>query len=284
MAIAAGALLTTQCDDDKVYYEENGPEGKPLKDPGEAFIGDDDTEIPDSIPFLITGDDGEVIDEIHVGDSIDLDAGIYFAVAVNPRTGLVIDGTEVTRQPDAQGIVALDHNFEAGCVRFIVNENQVTNVKVNIGSMTRLLNIGLTLDGVAPSDIEKVEATVKGVATSVDVYDGFGDVNAQEFGTLKPPYTATAVTDKFVQGMALPVRMLGIADTQAATLTINIALAGGKTKTVDIPAAEALKTFNAGPADSPATIDVEIRLAVDQLTGTITGWKMADDVDGKVNY
>ena len=280
MAGMAVAVLLASCVKDDLY-------NTPHPDKGAVVITTDWTEalaestVPDT--YLLRMDDGEAVQasgETTVCPDL-LTPGTHTLLIYNEPEGITIaDDAATVQQKDGMLIPLPDDLFSAEANLNVVQDD---TLRVTVPMERRLcpiiLNLGL--EGDNTDKIAKIEATLSGMAGSVDLRTG---TPGGESLTARLDVRQAEAKARSTDAMALEMicRVTGTAQGERQILTVKVTMEDGYVSTITSDLTEHLKDLNADM--EPVRLEGSIEAPQDgHFSGTIEGWEEVDGGDTDAN-
>ena len=280
MAGMAVAVLLASCVKDDLY-------NTPHPDKGAVVITTDWTEalaestVPDT--YLLRMDDGEAVQasgETTVCPDL-LTPGTHTLLIYNEPEGITIaDDAATVQQKDGMLIPLPDDLFSAEANLNVVQDD---TLRVTVPMERRLcpiiLNLGL--EGDNTDEIAKIEATLSGMAGSVDLRTG---TPGGESLTARLDVRQAEAKARSTDAMALEMicRVTGTAQGERQILTVKVTMEDGYVSTITSDLTEHLKDLNADM--EPVRLEGSIEAPQDgHFSGTIEGWEEVDGGDTDAN-
>lgn len=280
MAGMAVAVLLASCVKDDLY-------NTPHPDKGAVVITTDWTEalaestVPDT--YLLRMDDGKAVQasgETTVCPDL-LTPGTHTLLIYNEPEGITIaDDAATVQQKDGMLIPQPGYLFSAEKKLDVVQDD---TLRVTIPMQRRLCPIILNLDlnGENADEIAKIEATLSGMAGSVDLRTG---TPGGESLTARLDVREAEAKARSTDAMALEMkcRVTGTAQGERQILTVKVTMEDGYVSTVTSDLTEHLKDLNADM--EPVRLEGSIEAPQDgHFSGTIENWQPGngggEDVD-----
>ena len=280
MAGMVAAVLLASCVKDDLY-------NTPHPDKGAVVITTDWTEalaestVPDT--YLLRMDDGEAVQasgETTVCPDL-LTPGTHTLLIYNEPEGITIaDDAATVQQKDGMLIPLPDDLFSAEANLNVVQDD---TLRVTVPMERRLcpiiLNLGL--EGDNTDEIAKIEATLSGMAGSVDLRTG---TPGGESLTARLDVRQAEAKARSTDAMALEMicRVTGTAQGERQILTVKVTMEDGYVSTITSDLTEHLKDLNADM--EPVRLEGSIEAPQDgHFSGTIEGWEEVDGGDTDAN-
>lgn len=280
MAGMVAAVLLASCVKDDLY-------NTPHPDKGAVVITTDWTEafaestIPDT--YQLRMDDGKVVqasEETTVYPDL-LAPGAHTLLIYNEPEGITIaDDAATVQQKNGMLIPLPGYLFSAEADLNVVQDD---TLRVNVLMKRRLCPIILNLDlnGENADEIAKIEATLSGIAGSVDLRTGTpGGESLTARLDVRPAEAKVRTTDAVT--LEMKCRVTGTAQGERQILTVNITMADGYISTITSDLTEHLKDLNADM--EPIRLEGSIEAPQDgHFSGTIKDWDVVSGGDIDAN-
>lgn len=274
--MAAVALSLTSCVKDDLY-------NTPHPNKGAVEISTDwsdalsESDIP-SAYFLKTDDDTPV----ETGEKTMrypklLTPGKHVFSAYNIPDGIRVDGAVASVTLTENGLLnpMPGYLFSATKEVDVVPDN---TMQVNIPMKRRVcpITLKLTLTGGKPEDITHVEATLSGVAGSVDLYSGA--VGDESFSLMPVITPADETLHSRTAAVEMRCRVLGVNPQQHQLLSVTLTMKDGHWEQIISDLTDKLKDVNATmrPVELIGNMDAPQN---GEFGGTITDWTETDDLE-----
>ena len=138
----------------------------------------------------------------------------------------------------------------------------------------------VSLQAIEPEDITSVDYTLTGVATSVDLSQPYLALTSTPGGTLAGSIASLTASDGQLVGTD-DTQVLGINLSTPPVLTINVTLAAGTLRTLELDVAEVLDELQASTTAQPLTLHAIMSIGMGEPTGSIEPWEPGWDEDLK---
>lgn len=278
MAGMAVAVLLASCVKDDLY-------NTPHPDKGAVVITTDWTEalaestVPDT--YLLRMDDGKAVQasgETTVCPDL-LAPGAHTLLIYNEPEGITVEGNTASIDLKDGMLVPLpDYLFSAEKQLDVMQDD---TLRITIPMQRRLCPIILNLDlnGENADEIAKIEATLSGMAGSVDLRTG---TPGSESLTARLDVRLTEVKTRATAGneVEMKCRVTGTAQGERQILTVKVTMEDGQVSTITSDLTENLKDLNADM--EPVRLEGSIEAPQDgNFSGTIKDWDVVsgDDID-----
>lgn len=280
VAIFAAVMSLTSCVKDDLY-------NTPHPDKGAVVITTDWTEalaestVPDT--YLLRMDDGKAVQasgETTVCPDL-LTPGTHTLLIYNEPEGISIaDDAAIVQQKDGMLIPLPDYLFSAEADLNVVQDD---TLRVTVPMVRRLCPIILNLDlnGENADEIAKIEATLSGMAGSVDLRTG---TPGSESLTARLDVREAEAKTRATEAVALEMkcRVTGTAQGERQILTVKVTMEDGYVSTITSDLTENLKDLNADM--EPVRLEGSVEAPQDgHFSGTIENWQPGnadgEDVD-----
>lgn len=281
MAVAAIALLLTSCVKDELFDTPHPDKGAVVitTEWAEALT---ESDIPASYFLSIDGGAAKQANEKTFTYPDLLTPGEHSLLVYNEPQGLTLGGTtaKVNLLPDGTAEPMPGYLFSAEQTLEVVQDD---TLRVSIPMARRVcpITMNLTLSGENTGKIAKIEATLSGVAGSVDMQSG---TIGMEDLTIKPVVgQASAKTRAYTEGkVELKCRVLGINKAERQMLTVTVTMEDGYVSTITSDLTEYLKDLNADmePIELTGTVEAP---QDGHFSGTIEDWKVVSGGDIDAN-
>lgn len=224
----------------------------------------EDVDIPSSYQVELNNQSFTFSDAVN--SLPELEAGIYPLWVYNPADKITIAGgtaTVTTQNNIADPLpgwffsAVQDITYEAG------KEKQVTAV---MQQQIRQLTIQLTVKESDPAKIAQLEATLTGIANTLDMRTNTHEGNGI---SVVPSFTSDGGK------ITSHIRLLGVTGTQ--TLTLTLTFTDGKSEVIETDLTAKLNGFNTNKyMPLILTADINIPVGTD-FQATITGWETTEE-------
>lgn len=280
MAGMAVVVLLASCVKDDLY-------NTPHPDKGAVVITTDWTEalaestVPDT--YLLRMDDGKAVQasgETTVYSDL-LAPGAHTLLIYNEPEGIMVEGNTASIDLKDRMLVPLpDYLFSAEKQLDVMQDD---TLRITIPMQRRLCPIILSLDlnGENADEIAKIEATLSGMAGSVDLSTG---TPGGEGLTARLDVREAEAKTRSTEAVALEMkcRVTGTAQGERQILTVKVTMEDGYVSTITSDLTEHLKDLNADM--EPVRLEGSIEAPQDgHFSGTIEDWQPGnadgEDVD-----
>lgn len=273
-------VLFASCVKDDLY-------NTPHPDKGAVVITTDWTEalaestVPDT--YQLRMDDGKAVqasEETTVCPDL-LTPGAHTLLIYNEPEGIAIaDDVATVQQKDGMLIPLPGYLFSAEKRLDVVQDD---TLRVTVLMERRLCPIILNLDlnGENADDIAQIEATLSGIAGSVDLRTGTPD---NESLTARLDVRPAEAKVRFIDAVALEMkcRVTGTAQGERQILTVKVTMADGYVSTITSDLTEHLKDLNADM--EPVRLEGSIEAPQHgHFSGTIKDWDVVSGGDIDAN-
>lgn len=280
MAGMVAVVLLASCVKDDLY-------NTPHPDKGAVVITTDWTEalaestVPDT--YQLRMDDGKAVqasEETTVCPDL-LTPGAHTLLIYNEPEGIAIaDDAATVQQKDGMLIPLPGYLFSAEKRLDVVQDD---TLRVTVLMERRLCPIILNLDlnGENADDIAQIEATLSGIAGSVDLRTGTPD---NESLTARLDVRPAEAKARFTNAVALEMkcRVTGTAQGERQILTVKVTMEDGYVSTITSDLTEHLKDLNADM--EPVRLEGSIEAPQDgHFSGTIKDWDVVSGGDIDAN-
>lgn len=262
-----------------------------------------DTPHPDRGAVVITTEWTEALDESTVPDvyNLRMDGGETVAVqgetntypellepgrhalsVYNEPQGMTVDGTTATvnRLQDGTLEPLPDYLFSAA-KEFDVQADDTLHVTVQMERRLCPIVLNLALEGENTGDIAWIDATLEGIAASVDLQTGTtGSENATVTLDVRQ---ATGKTRAYTEGkLEMRCRVVGINPQERQLLTVTVTMADGYVQVITSDLTDRLKDLNAEmkPIELTGTVEAP---QDGHFSGTIEDWETVSGGDTDAN-
>jgi len=200
----------------------------------------------------------------------ELNAGIYPIHIYNTPEKIAINVTKAT-------VTTTDNMVDPqpGWLFTAITQVEYADFKVETATavmqqQVRQLTFDFTVKEGDPARIASVEATLSGVANSIDFKTGNYTGNNL---SVAPVFTRNG------NKLTAIVRLLGLSN-QTQKLTLTLTFADGKEQTIENDLSSQLAGFNTGK-NKPLKLEADLNTPVEAgFEATITGWKVVDGSSG----
>jgi hypothetical protein len=278
VAIFAAVMSLTSCVKDDLY-------NTPHPDKGAVVITTDWTEalaestVPDT--YLLRMDDGKAVqasEETTIYPDL-LAPGAHTLLIYNEPEGITVEGNTASIDLKDGMLVPLpDYLFSAEKQLDVMQDD---TLRITIPMQRRLCPIILNLDlnGENADEIARIEATLSGMAGSVDLRTG---TPGSESLTARLDVRLTEVKTRATAGneVEMKCRVTGTAQGERQILTVKVTMEDGQVSTITSDLTENLKDLNADM--EPVRLEGSIEAPQDgNFSGTIKDWDVVsgDDID-----
>ena len=280
VAIFAAVMSLTSCVKDDLY-------NTPHPDKGAVVITTDWTEalaestVPDT--YLLRMDDGKAVQasgETTICPDL-LTPGTHTLLIYNEPEGISIaDDAATVQQKDGMLIPLPGYLFSAEADLNVVQDD---TLRVTVPMERRLCPIILNLDlnGENADEIAKIEATLSGMAGSVDLRTG---TPGGEGLTARLDVRLTEAKTRATAGneVEMKCRVTGTAQGERQILTVKVTMEDGQVSTITSDLTEHLKDLNADM--EPVRLEGSIEAPQDgYFSGTIKDWDVVSGGDIDAN-
>lgn len=281
MAAAAIALSMTSCVKDELF-------DTPYPDKGTVVITTDwaetlaESDIPTS--YFLSMDGGEAIranEKTFTYPDL-LTPGEHSLLVYNEPQGITLNANmaAVNLLPDGTAEPMPGYLFSA-VQKLAVVQDDTLRVSIPMERRVCPITMNLTLSGENAGKIAKIQASLGGVAGSVDMQSGaIGTENL----TINPIVEqASAMTRAYTEGkVELKCRVLGVNKTERQMLTITITMDDGYVSTITSDLTEYLDDLNTqmDPIELTGTVEAP---QDGHFSGTIENWEVVSggDIDAQ---
>lgn len=264
MAIITTVLLASCVKDD--LYNTPHPNSGAVVVTTEWNGKSTDAIVPQQYTLRIDEHEQNVSGEKNVFDRL-LAPGNYILTVHNTPDQMTINGNVALVNTVSSGTISPTPGYQFASTQTIsVVADDTLCVTAQMRQLTRRLDLELTATEGDYSRVQTVVATISGVASVVDLASGKRSVMAN-------------VTDMFKQDgnkFTLFFRLLGIVETEAQTLTMDITFNNGDTQRIVSNIADAMSGFNDGVTPKKLTGNLLLPIEAGLTGGTITGWNETD--------
>lgn len=280
MAGMAVAVLLASCVKDDLY-------NTPHPDKGAVVITTDWTEAlaESTVPstYLLRMDDGKAVptsEKTTVYPEL-LTPVVHTLLIYNEPEGITITSNVATvQQKDGMLIPLPGYLFSAEVDLNVVQDDTLC---VTVPMQRRLCPIILNLDlnGENADEIAKIEATLSGIAGSVDLRTGTpGNESLTVRLDGRPAEAKARATD--AETIEMKCRVTGTAQGERQILTVKVTMMDGYVSTITSDLTEHLKNLNTDR--KPIRLECSIEAPQDgHFSGTIEGWEEVDGGDTDAN-
>ena len=280
VAIFAAVMSLTSCVKDDLY-------NTPHPDKGAVVITTDWTEalaestVPDT--YLLRMDDGKAVQasgETTVYSDL-LAPGAHTLLIYNEPEGIMVEGNTASIDLKDGMLVPLpDYLFSAEEQLDVMQDD---TLRITIPMQRRLCPIILSLDlnGENADEIAKIEATLSGMAGSVDLRTG---TPGGESLTARLDVREAEAKTRAADAVALEMkcRVTGTAQGEQQILTVKVTMEDGYVSTITSDLTEHLKDLNADM--EPVRLEGSIEAPQDgHFNGTIKDWDVVSGGDIDAN-
>ena len=275
LSMAAAVLSLTSCVKDELY-------NTPHPDKGVVEISTDwsdaisESDIP-SAYYLKTDDDSPVeTGEKTVRYPKLLTPGKHMFSAYNIPDGIHVNGAGASVTLSGNGLLNPMPGYLFSSVKEVdVLQDHILQVDMPMKRRVCPIRLKLTLTGGKPEEIAHVEATLSGVAGSVNLHSG---VIGDESFSLMPVITPTDGTLRSSAEVEMRCRVLGVNPRQRQLLSVTLTMKDGHQEEIISDLTDRLKDVNATmrPVDLTGSMDA---LQNGEFGGTITDWTETDDFE-----
>lgn len=175
-----------------------------------------------------------------------------------------------------------------------IQKDDTLRVTIPMTQRIRSLALALKLNPGDEQRIASTDATLTGIASSVDL--ATGSVTATEVKTISPAFTIgtdggekrTATPGGETRAAGNPVliaslRLPGVIPGEKQELTLVVTLTNGTVQTIVTDLTEALKNFGNGKME-PLALDAALTLPIEaEISATISDWNVVNNGDITVN-
>lgn len=270
----AATLASCEVEQKEPIY---GPDGSILQNPGRVHVQQTaEDNSPAGQSFTIVDQKGAAITTIANNQWVDLEAGSYHLVGYTNAEYFDLAGTVITLKPTTRAqMPALPDGISGGAKAFNVVEDQTEEANTPFKPLTRKLKVLGELNGINPDNITSMQATLGGLASSINLTKGFGAV-VTSAGGYTLPINISIVDGKLV----MEVNLLGVDLDLDQLFTLTLTTADGKTYTVTINLKQALGNFNNSYSNVTFTINISLSVENESsLSGTIIDWEDGEEVE-----
>lgn len=277
-AIIAATALLTSCVKDELYNTPHPDKGAVVvtADWSDAVVAGD---IPTS--YFLSMDGGAAKQATGTACCYPelLVPGKHSLLLYNEPQGIAVEGTtaKVRLLGDGTAEPMPDYLFSAGTELEVVQDD---TLRVTVSMLRRICPITMefSLTGENACSVARIEATLEGLAGSVDFRSG--TVGTENLATRLVVEQAENNARAYTEGrIEMKCRVLGINSRERQMLTIKVTMEDGYISTVTSDLTELLKDLNTDmePVELTGTMEIP---QDGHFSGTITDWKPGNGSDG----
>lgn len=275
LSMAAVALSLTSCVKDDLY-------NTPHPDKGAVEISTDwsdalaESDIPSA--YYLKADDDSPVETAEKTMRYPklLTPGRHVFSAYNIPDGIRVEGAVASVTLSGNGMLNPMPGYLFSSVKEVdVLQDHILQVDMPMKRRVCPISLKLTLTGGKPEEITHVEATLSGVAGSVNLHSGtIGD----ESFSLMPVITPTDGTLRSPAEVEMRCRVVGVNPQQRQLLSVTFTMKDGHREEIISDLTDKLKDVNATmrPVDLSGSIDAP---QDGEFGGTITDWTGTDDFE-----
>lgn len=264
------ALLSSSCVKDELY-------DTPHPDKGAVVITTDwtdalaETDIPDTYFLSMDGTVKHTSERTTCYPDL-LTPDRHTLLVYNEPQGMTVSGTTATTDKLDDGTLAPLPDYLFSAVKEL-DVAQDDTLRVTLPMVRRLcpIALNLSLEGGNTEGIATIEATLDGIAASVDLRTGAaGSENATV--TLEVKRAEAKVRAAYTEtGLEMRCRVVGINPQERQLLTVKVTMADGHVQTIESDLSDKLKDLNTGM--EPVELTGKVEAPQDgHFSGSITDW------------
>lgn len=205
--------------------------------------------------------------------------GIHSLLVYNEPKGFIIDGNIATVGTLENGTLNAEPDYLFSAAETVdISKDDTLRITVPMRQRIRRLKLQLTI---ATEDVQRIavmEATLTGIASSIDL--STGSITSTEGRTVVPAWTEQAPDADGDPVLATTMRLLGVVPTERQLLTLDVKLKNGDRHSATDDLTEQLRNFSTGGNMETLTLTSSLRLPIEAgFTGSIEDWTVVDNGD-----